>query len=77
MEAVVEARDPDCCGILLLGLEAPESVLAESFRVAASARLVRGFAVGRTLFAAPAAEWLEGKIDDDALVAGAITAACR
>lgn len=69
LEAVVDARDPDCCGILLLGLEAPESVLAESFRVAASARLVRGFAVGRTVFAAPAAEWLEGKIDDDALVA--------
>jgi 5-dehydro-2-deoxygluconokinase len=68
LETVISKADPDCCGVLLLGLEAPEEELAKSFRVAAHARLVKGFAVGRTLFAAPANDWLKGSIDDDQLV---------
>lgn len=68
LEGVVARRDPHCCGVLLLGLEAPFEVLAESFRAAAGAQVVRGFAVGRTLFAGPSAEWLAGKIGDDQLI---------
>jgi 5-dehydro-2-deoxygluconokinase len=68
LETVISRADPDCCGILLLGLEAPEAELARSFRTAAHARLVKGFAVGRTLFANPASDWLAGKIGDDQLV---------
>ena len=49
---------------MLLGLEAPEEDLAEAFAVARSCSLVKGFAVGRTIFAEPAAEWLAGRIDD-------------
>ena len=53
----------------MLGLEAPAEELARAFRVAAGAPVVKGFAVGRTIFAGPAKEWLGGRIDDAAAVA--------
>lgn len=62
--AVVEARDPWCRGIMLLGLEAPEEELADAFRIARGCALVRGFAVGRTIFVDPALNWFAGRIDD-------------
>lgn len=62
--AVIAESDPLCRGILLLGLEAPEAGLGEAFRLAAPCALVKGFAVGRTIFAIPAAQWLQGRIDD-------------
>ncbi|MEJ1159105.1 5-dehydro-2-deoxygluconokinase [Prosthecomicrobium sp. N25] len=67
--AVIEANDPHCRGIVLLGLEAPEAELRAAFRAAASSPLVKGFAVGRTIFADAAARWLAGAIDDRAAVA--------
>ncbi len=48
----VAAQDPWCRGVLLLGLEASEHELMDAFRTAARQPLCRGFAVGRTLFAA-------------------------
>jgi 5-dehydro-2-deoxygluconokinase len=39
-------------------------VLAEGFRDARASRSCRGFAVGRTIFQAPASAWLAGTIDD-------------
>jgi len=60
----VAAHDPHLRGIVVLGLEASEAALAASFRLAARHPLVKGFAVGRTIFAAPAADWLTGRIDD-------------
>ena len=60
----VKASDPYCRGIVLLGLEAPEETLAEAFRIARSCDLVKGFAVGRTIFAQPAIDWFAGRIDD-------------
>ena len=63
---VIEANDPLCRGVLMLGLEAPEHVLAESFKLAAKAPICKGFAIGRTLFAAPAEAWFAGRIDDRA-----------
>ena len=61
----IAANDPYCRGIVILGLEAPAEQLLQSFAVAAGFDLVRGFAVGRTIFAAAARDWLAGRIDDD------------
>ena len=61
---VIEANDPSCRGIMLLGLEAPEEDLARAFSVARHCGLVKGFAIGRTIFVEPALEWFAGRIDD-------------
>ncbi len=60
----VRAGDPFCRGVVMLGLEAPADDLARGFALAANEPLVRGFAVGRTIFAQPAQDWLAGRIDD-------------
>ncbi len=60
----VEAGDPLCRGIMLLGLEAPEEDLAQAFALARHCKLVKGFAVGRTIFVEPAVEWFAGRIGD-------------
>jgi 5-dehydro-2-deoxygluconokinase len=62
--AAIAANDPLCRGVLLLGLDAPEEQVAESFAVAARHAVCRGFAIGRTIFGAPARDWLAGAIDD-------------
>ena len=54
---------------MVLGLDAPESELAASFRVAAAYPLVRGFAVGRTIFGSVAQDWLAGRSSDADAVA--------
>lgn len=51
-------------GIVVLGLDAPAEELSESFTAAASFDLVKGFAVGRTIFGETARKWLAGAIDD-------------
>ena len=62
--AAITKNDPLCRGIVLLGLEAPEEDLCEGFKTAQTTSLVKGFAVGRTIFAEPAQQWLSGKISD-------------
>jgi len=62
--AVIDANDPSCRGIVMLGLDAPAAELKEAFRIGRHAKYVKGFAVGRTIFADPAREWMAGKIDD-------------
>lgn len=69
IEWVIEARDPHCRGIVLLGLGASETELVASFAAAVTSPLVKGFAVGRTIWSEPAARWLRGEIDDEAAVA--------
>jgi 5-dehydro-2-deoxygluconokinase len=69
ISAVISRSDPFCRGVVMLGLEAPAEDLARAFRVAADAPVVKGFAVGRTIFAEPARAWLGGRIDDEAAVA--------
>ena len=64
--AAVEAHDRYTRGIVVLGLDAPEEDLAASFAVAAAYRLVKGFAVGRTIFGTVAKAWFNGEIDDKA-----------
>jgi 5-dehydro-2-deoxygluconokinase len=65
---VIETNDPLCRGIVLLGLEAPEEDLEAAFAVAASEPMVRGFAVGRTIFNEPARAWLRGNLSDEAAI---------
>ncbi|TJZ91279.1 5-dehydro-2-deoxygluconokinase [Paracoccus gahaiensis] len=67
--AAIEENDRHTRGIVVLGLDAPEADLAASFAVAASFPLVRGFAVGRTIFAEVARDWFAGGMDDAAAVA--------
>ena len=65
---VIDAHDPLCRGIVLLGLEAPAEELAKGFQAVAGQKHVKGFAVGRTIFAEAAEHWLGGKISDEAAV---------
>jgi 5-dehydro-2-deoxygluconokinase len=66
--SAIEAHDPHTRGIVVLGLDAPEADLAARFAVAARFALVKGFAVGRTIFGDTARAWLKGDISDDAAV---------
>lgn len=68
LAAVISANDPYCRGVLILGLDAPESVFDETFKEAANADIVKGFAVGRTIFAEASAKWLANEINDDVLM---------
>jgi 5-dehydro-2-deoxygluconokinase len=68
IDEVIAKHDPGCRGVLVLGLDAPEAQLADAFKLTRDSASVKGFAVGRTLFGAPAAEWLAGRLDDGQLV---------
>jgi 5-dehydro-2-deoxygluconokinase len=65
IERTIAANDPHCRGVVLLGLSAPEDELIASFEAAAPAAIVKGFAVGRTIFAEAAEKWLTGQMDDE------------
>ncbi|PHM27575.1 bifunctional 5-dehydro-2-deoxygluconokinase/5-dehydro-2-deoxyphosphogluconate aldolase [Xenorhabdus budapestensis] len=68
IEELITQRDPHCHGVVLLGLNASEEILKAGFNTAAGKSIVKGFAVGRTLFAKPALKWLAGEIDDQTLI---------
>lgn len=67
--AAIEKHDPYVRGIVVLGLDAPMAELEESFATAARFDLVKGFAVGRTIFGDAARRWFAGAIGDDEAVA--------
>jgi 5-dehydro-2-deoxygluconokinase len=67
LEALVAERDPHCRGAVILGLNQPLQVLADSF-AAATNPIVKGFMVGRTLWATPSLSWLKNEMSDDAFV---------
>ena len=67
IDAAIAAGDPLCRGVLVLGLEAPEAELGAAFRAARGSQRVKGFAVGRTIFAEPARRWFAGGTDEDAV----------
>lgn len=69
IEEVILRNDPLCRGVVLLGLAATEAELLASFSAAASCPIVKGFAVGRTVFNDTARAWLSGQLDDDQAVA--------
>lgn len=68
LQALVAERDRHCRGAVILGLDQPLGVLAASFADATNP-IVKGFMVGRTLWAEASRKWLRGEIDDDGLVA--------
>ncbi|KJY70643.1 5-dehydro-2-deoxygluconokinase [Vibrio coralliilyticus] len=67
-EALINERDAHCRGVVLLGLDAPEEVLRDGFKQAAQNNVVKGFAVGRTIFGQPSRAWLANEIDDQTLI---------
>jgi 5-dehydro-2-deoxygluconokinase len=64
IEGVIAQRDPLCRGVVLLGLEAPQAELENAFAAVADIKIVKGFAIGRTIFSAAAEQWLAGRIND-------------
>lgn len=66
--AAVTDNDPNTRGIVVLGLDAREDELAASFAEAAQFELVKGFAVGRTIFADAARKWMAGEISNEQAV---------
>ncbi|TPM42471.1 5-dehydro-2-deoxygluconokinase [Mesorhizobium sp. B2-2-3] len=69
IEAMILKNDPWCRGVVLLGLEAPQDELEAAFAATAKAPIVKGFAVGRTIFINAAEQWLSGKMSDDEAIA--------
>jgi 5-dehydro-2-deoxygluconokinase len=68
LAALVADRDPHCRGAVILGLNQPLQDLAKGF-AAATHPMVKGFMVGRSLWAEPARDWLRGATTDDAFIA--------
>ncbi|SDJ39147.1 5-dehydro-2-deoxygluconokinase [Salipiger marinus] len=62
--AEITRHDPHVRGIVVLGLDAPLDRLDRSFRDAARHPLVKGFAVGRSIFGEAARDWFDGSIGD-------------
>ena len=69
VDKVIEANDPWCRGVVLLGLDAPQDELEKGFEAAQAAKAVKGFAVGRTIFADAAKAWFAGSMSDEEAVA--------
>jgi 5-dehydro-2-deoxygluconokinase len=65
IEAAIARHDPWCRGVVLLGLEAPQAELEKAFAATAGVPVVKGFAVGRTLFMEAAERWFAGKMTDE------------
>jgi len=68
IESAITRADPHCRGVLLLGLSAPASELISAFAAAAAFKIIKGFAVGRTIFEETAREWFGGRTGDEAAV---------
>ena len=68
LSALIETHAPHCRGIVLLGLDAPDEQLRHGFRQCAEFPIVKGFTIGRTLFAEPSRRWFRGELDDAGLI---------
>lgn len=64
IQDTIVQEDPLCRGVLLLGLSATEADLIESFAVVAPFEIVKGFAIGRTIFHDVARAWFAGTLSD-------------
>lgn len=65
IDEVISRNDPWCRGVVMLGLEAPQAELEVAFAAGQSASCVKGFAVGRTIFADAAKAWFAGEMSDE------------
>ncbi len=64
LDATIERNDPLCRGVLVLGLDSDAEGLRAGFKAAATSPWVRGFAVGRSIFAGAAGKWFAGDWPD-------------
>ena len=64
---LIAERDPLCRGAVILGLNQPLQVLADSFTHADNP-VVKGFMVGRSLWAEPSLRWLRRQCTDQELM---------
>ena len=64
VQDTIGREDPLCRGVLLLGLAQPEAELIAGFANAASFGIVKGFAIGRTIFQDVARAWFAGSMSD-------------
>lgn len=65
IEAAIMQHDPLCRGVVLLGLSAPINDLLKSFDAVANTPIVKGFAVGRTIWQEPATLWFKNDISSE------------
>lgn len=66
LQSLIDERDPYCRGAVILGLNQPIDHLVASFRNATNP-VVKGFMVGRTLWADASLRWLKGELNDSEL----------
>jgi len=64
IQDTIRQEDPLCRGVLLLGLSQPETELIECFANAAPFPIVKGFAIGRSVFHDVARAWFAGSMSD-------------
>ncbi|MDX5351495.1 MAG: DUF2090 domain-containing protein, partial [Paracoccaceae bacterium] len=62
--AAITRNDPHTRGVVVLGLDASEEALSAALALAARQPLVKGFAIGRTIFGDAARAWLKDQITD-------------
>jgi 5-dehydro-2-deoxygluconokinase len=68
IQRVISEFDPHCRGVVVLGLAATERQVLKSFAASAAFPIIKGFAVGRTIWWEAARQWLSGSIEDEAAV---------
>lgn len=64
LESIIKKHDAYCRGVVILGLNQPIEHLLKGFAEAPSS-IVRGFMVGRSVWAEPTLAWLNNTIGDD------------
>lgn len=64
IQDTIRQEDPLCRGVLILGLSQPEAELIGCFATAAPFAIVKGFAIGRTIFQDVARAWFAGSMSD-------------
>ena len=68
IQATIAQQDPLCRGVLLLGQSASEAELIACFAAAAPFEVVKGFAIGRSVFHDVARAWLADSMSDSAAI---------
>ncbi|CAQ84805.1 MULTISPECIES: bifunctional 5-dehydro-2-deoxygluconokinase/5-dehydro-2-deoxyphosphogluconate aldolase [Photorhabdus] len=68
INSLIQLLDPYCRGVVILGLDATQEELEIGFNATTGKPIVKGFAVGRTLFGQPSLQWLKNEIDDNHLI---------
>ncbi|MCX4025944.1 5-dehydro-2-deoxygluconokinase [Endozoicomonas sp. SM1973] len=68
VQQLITNRAPHCRGVVILGLDSPVNELKKGFKTAAAYPIVKGFAVGRSIFAEAARQWLKEVITDEQFI---------